>query len=373
MKKPKKVTIDPWDQLVEAPRANVPEASRLATRALWLRFLIWAVMVGFVATALGMLVMASGLGKASQAGPAGDNSLVIATATRAMEAWLADDPAPMLSGRILTTDVVEPLEFDLPANAVPPTFSVSVVRFTLIDQLNQTYRAGIQVAVDPRGSAEAISTPSLEQIPNSANDAWATGPWPGLDTTAVPETVTSAIDAWAKAYAGGDPDALRLSVGDTDPNHWYTPLSWVQQAFASADVATALDEDETRLAVQVKLALVWVGQPLIDQANSTGVGNLPSITMDLLVERADTAAPVVTAWGPAGTGPTLTAFANAVDATARTIPTVAVPTGPNTSPSAGTPPSTAAPTVPSPVEPSVPEGEELGDEGLHDSPGSPTP
>ena len=68
------------------------------------------------------------------------------------------------------------------------------------------------------------------------------------------------------------------------------------------------------MAVEVNLDITWADQPANRQtgndqsvsANPQG----PQTTLDLLVERAHTAAPVVIAWGPPGSGPTLTAHQN---------------------------------------------------------------
>ena len=60
------------------------------------------------------------------------------------------------------------------------------------------------------------------------------------------------------------------------------------------------------MVVSLTMTLPWNGQG----ADDSGAQTLA--TYDLLVTGADTAAPRVVAWGGAGTGPTLSAYDNAV-------------------------------------------------------------
>jgi hypothetical protein len=59
----------------------------------------------------------------------------------------------------------------------------------------------------------------------------------------------------------------------------------------------------------VTVSLLWKGEKAPAFGSSTSG---PQTTMDLLLERADTAAPVVVAWGPPGSGPGLVPYQNAV-------------------------------------------------------------
>lgn len=328
--KSRRVAVDDgWGDLVEVPRANMPDPAKVVRKRRWLTVLVWAIIVAFLLSTLALLAMVANM-RTSRDVTNGDTfSLAKVAGTQAMQGWLAGDPAPLVDGRILTVDGVSPVTLD-GASSDDVKFSVDVVSFTLVDGFGQLYRSGVQVAVDPRGSATAISTPSLEPLASAASDSWSSGsPWPGLKVVGAPDPVKKAIEGWAAAYTSGDADTLRLAVGDPDAQHWYSPLAGVQQVSAETVTATPLDKDETVLAVQVRLRIRWVGQQVADGTT------LPASTFDVLVERADTAAPVVTAWGAAGTGPNLVRYGNAIDGTGRTQPTVTATPEPTVSASPG--------------------------------------
>lgn len=346
---------DDWSDLVEAPRANMPDPAKVVRKRRWLTALVWAVLGAFLLSTLALLAMVANL-NTSQATAATDTfSLAKVAGTKAMQEWLTQTPPPLMNGRILTVDGVEPVKLAA-ADTKQVKFEVDLVNFTLVDGFNQMFRSSVQVAVDPRGSAEAISTPSLEPIPGTADDSWQAGTtWPGMKTGNVPDPVRKAIAGWAAAYTSGDPDTLRLAVGDPDATHWYEPLVGVQKVTADPAASTPLDDDQTVLAVQVKLQLLWVGQTV-----ESGT-QLPPVTMDVLVERADTAAPVVTAWGPSGVGPNLERYGNAVDGTGRSqpsaepIPTPTVSETPVVPPDSGTPSAPDSSPATEPASPSASE------------------
>ena len=156
----------------------------------------------------------------------------------------------------------------------------------------------------------------------------------------VSDAAKKAVQRWAEVYVGGDPDALRQFVGDDDPNHWFEPIAGVAKVTASVSAATPVDGEQV-LAVRVELAVLWQGQP-----EPTTTTQLPVVTMDVRLEKADGAAPVVTAWGAPGVGPALTRFANAVEGAGRR-PAPAPPFTP--APSGSQTP--AAPPVSSPPSP----------------------
>ena len=152
--------------------------------------------------------------------------------------------------------------------------------------------------------------------PSAGSGATQSGPWPGLvATTSVPPAVSQTVQSWADAYSSGNPATLALAVGDPDTADHYTPLSGV--AAVSATVVEAAQVKGTTgddMAVEVALDITWADQPANRQTGNEQSVSVnpqgPQTTLDLLVERAHTAAPVVVAWGPPGSGPTLTAYQN---------------------------------------------------------------
>jgi hypothetical protein len=118
-------------------------------------------------------------------------------------------------------------------------------------------------------------------------------------------------------YTSGDPNALRLAVQDDDGQHTYVPLSNVtnqtvvitRSAYlpTTGQTSGAAPAKNAQMVVQVTLAIQWSGV-----AEPQSGAKIPTITLDLLVSNAGGAAPIVVAWGGPGSGPTLTAYINAL-------------------------------------------------------------
>ncbi|MHB8319949.1 MAG: hypothetical protein ACYDEP_12100 [Acidimicrobiales bacterium] len=104
-----------------------------------------------------------------------------------------------------------------------------------------------------------------------------------------------------------------MSVGDPNTTHAYIPLSGVTSA--TDTVVAAANRPGGAQIVQIALTIVWNGESTTTTTSPSGT-TPPQTTMDLLIERANTAAPVVVAWGPPGSGPTLKPYQNAVQASA---------------------------------------------------------
>lgn len=109
---------------------------------------------------------------------------------------------------------------------------------------------------------------------------------------------TRQVQAWAQAYADGDGATLYRLTGDTRSDTYPSLQGWV---FDRVSVGTAAVKGGAALA-QVQVAMHEVNDP------STSV----SCAYDLLLGRLGQSLPFVQAWGPAGSGPTLAAFQNAL-------------------------------------------------------------
>jgi hypothetical protein len=241
-------------------------------------------------------------------------------ATIQVQKWLKAIPDPLPNGRIVSWDGaydIRPPATKGGSSAPAAGFKAEVNRFTVQGDPG-IFEADVEVALTASG-AVALSGPSLSPVqlgPSVGSPATQNGPWPGLvATSSVPPAVTQTVQSWAEAYTSGNQATLALAVGDPKTADRYTPLSGVAAASASVIEAAPLraaTADE--MAVEVNLAITWADQPRNRQtandqslpANPQG----PQTTLDLLVARAHTAAPVVVAWGPPGSGPTLTAYQN---------------------------------------------------------------
>jgi hypothetical protein len=125
------------------------------------------------------------------------------------------------------------------------------------------------------------------------------------------------MSGWLDAYVSGSSSQLAVAVGDPDTSHHYRALQGVASANFSVlyaapreapNVAPAPNNSSPdALLVEVSLNIQWNGEKAL--APNTSVDGPPTTT-DLLIERANTAAPVVVAWGQPGTGPSLKPYGN---------------------------------------------------------------
>lgn len=351
-----------WDVTdEEVPRIGLPDAELLARRQRWYRRLVWSSVV-LAPLALLTVIVVAGSSHAKPVAPARPALSVTSpgrtVATQALDAWLAQTPSPLPGAVVLSWDGARTIApapqpkvkggaFGGPGGSgTISLWSTEVDTFTLVVPAPKpttgaqakpatatVYKASVAVALDPHGGGGvSMGGPSLIREPHLPTSEWYTGgPWSGIKSTStVSGSVQQAINGWLSAYTSGSPSALSLATGDTDSSHVYVPLSGVRSAtdtvIASAPrsapngpvIGTGQSSRSAAPAtaeiVQVALDIVWNGQA-IPTTRPQGQTAAPKTTMDLLVERADTAAPVVVAWGAPGTGPELRPYQNALPPT----------------------------------------------------------
>jgi hypothetical protein len=187
-----------------------------------------------------------------------------------------------------------------------------------------TYRATVVVAVDSRGGGVVVTTPSLVPIaepPANLSPVDIVTP-KGWSSAVTNENIKKSIQRWADAYASGDAEELRLAVGDGSETNTYTPMTGLTSL--TADVGNAISNDNGKsMVVRVELAPLWDGQKATDEDAPA------TFSMDVLVAQANTGAPVVVAWGPAGEGTSLVKFGNALPGPRADITTTAEDTTPD--------------------------------------------
>lgn len=325
--------VDYMRRLDAAPADGKWEPGPYVRRARWIRRSIWTVIV---LTPLLMFANMAQIARNVPSGPTAATSQVTpgyGLASDSLSRWLAANPPPLPGGKILgwtgsvNVPVVPPPDGQ---SASAPKYTTTVHNFSVIDRSGVLYTASIQIGVDPRGGTAVIGGPSLIPDMTAISDGWASGtsPWPGITSPAeTTEAIGTAVTAWAQAYTTGTPGALRLAVGDPSAEHTYLPLSGVSSVSARVVTLGALPSGKTAALARVELSVTWAGQPAPTAGSRTSV---TPMVLDLLIERADSAAPVVTAWGAPGTGPTLSRYGNAL-------------TGSRVTPSA--PPTSVTPTA----------------------------
>ncbi|MCU6479108.1 hypothetical protein [Arthrobacter sp. A2-55] len=314
-----------WLQEVEeAPRGDIGYLDKASRRIKFNRFYIYFTIGLTPILALSIIAM---LPKILQAPPAPVvaasqlNSPTKSVAMMAVESWLNQTPSPLPGGHLLSWDGVTiqqtpSIVTNKDTGRTDERQGLELHSMTVVTPSGAVFTTQVQVGYSPVRGAQVLGAPTL--IPRAPDDkqTWPNlTSWPDLVKTGKSDEVGQAVTAWAKAFTSGDPDALRLAVGDTTPDRSYVPLV---QATASdiqvEDVATKApdpkapsDAKPATVVARVSFAVTWQGQP-VDVAHQAA-----RISYDVLVERANTASPTVVAWGGAGTGETLTPYMNAVN------------------------------------------------------------
>jgi hypothetical protein len=298
-----------FEDAVELPRAGTVDTRKLQQRQRLVRWYVWGSVVATPVLALLALVSAAkggggGPASASLSAPPGAEL----AAWKAVQTWFGQSPSPLPGGHIVTWAGATPI-----ARAKPPRGSGEAgppedawdERF-LAENSRAWYDIDQEVVL-VGNQWSPIASPSFFLAPTTGSATGTSGasPWPGLSTSAnVPGPVNNAISSWLAAYTSGNPQTLLQATGDPSTADAYVPLTGVSQASVAGVVAAANYGPPGQMIVEAQFDITWDGQSA--QPGPT--------TMDLLVERAGTATPVVVAWGPPGSGPTLRPYENAVPA-----------------------------------------------------------
>lgn len=308
----------------ELPRADIGLQDRASRRQKTYKIAVVAVLfVGFPLSVLSNLSMLPKILDAKPAVAAPASLLTSETKPAAMLAvqnWLAQKPSPLPGGSLLSWDGVDiqakpELITDADTNQTVEKQGMQLHHMTVAAATGQVFETTVQVAYSPFRGSQVIGIPTL--IPRAPDEK---GIWQGLQTwtslakVTPSDPVIQSVSAWVKSFTSGDPNALRLTVGDQAENRSYVPLSQatatdvqIIEVGARNDTKGDTAAKPSQVVARISFAIVWNGQAL--ERSQT-----PSrISYDILINRADGAAPVVVAWGGVGTGESLTEYMNAVE------------------------------------------------------------
>lgn len=314
-----------WEQVLDEPVPSSTVERSVARRTRRMRMWVWASVILLPIALLGDIALVGSRHAATTKGVGDVSSPGEATAWATVQRWLSETPSPLPGGKILAWEGATPVAVThlskRASDAGGAVWHAEIDKFALAGRAGRIYQVDLEVAIGANGSAVPVGGPSVEPGPPSITSPASEGPWPGINATpSVPSTVAQAITGWADAYVSGSPSSLHLAVGDPNPADHYQPLSGVSSVTATPTWGARIGAPSANeMIVQVNLDIVWDGQQTVSglsgstgaSSGTSGSGSAPTTTLDLLVERADSAAPVVVAWGPPGSGPTLTPYANA--------------------------------------------------------------
>lgn len=327
MARAKKNTPQPrsvWEDSTVVANPDSPAVRKEISSLRWKRRALNFVAFGAVPA---MFIMGAGMmAQATSASDVDDTTASVivngskgkSEAFASLQAWISSTPSPLPGGSIVSWDGYTTEKAPAPTSdaEIVPRYVFESHTFT-VARGEAMWRATVQVAVDDVIGASATGAPSLTPLVDV--DISPREPWFTLRPTTASPQVKQAIDAWAAAYTGGDPDALHQIVQDRNTDRSYIPLYGVQQLVGTETVAAGARELEAggiatdTIVVRVQLFFWWVdGKPVIGENDQEPTPT--PVAYDVLVEHADTATPVVVAWGAPGSGPELTAYQNAVGA-----------------------------------------------------------
>lgn len=354
-----------WDEVAESiPRTDTPTGRKAAVRRAMAR--VW-ILTSIVLTPILLVAIFFAVGnmlamQSQEQGPAVSTQQLQSSpgqgeALIAVEQWLESGPE---GGRVVSWESAQtvPGLSGEGVTAYAHTFSVAtadmgVVRVSQVVLVDDGTRA-----VSAADFSPSIDTTYEQQVVPGV-DGWA-----GYEQANL-TGVDSAVTSWARAWSSGDPENVRVVVRDPNSKHAYPTISGVasvQTRVVAVSQWSSGDENppegvEGSAVARVDVQVTWEetdGGPTEDEdapEPSDGEGtpepsdgggdqapadggeapmggadlpadggdgqfdsdddNSTTFTFDLRLTEATSGTPTVTAWGPAGTGPSLVDHQNA--------------------------------------------------------------
>lgn len=308
----------------EMPRADIEFIDKSSKRMRFNRIFIYSTICLMPVSLLANIAMLPKVMEEDPAPPAVSQSVSSPTKAVAMmtvENWLKSDPSPLPGGKLLSWDgaVVQAEPKTTTNEDTGQSTEVQGLQLhtmTVVTASGALFTTQVQVGYNEIRGAQVLGKPTLLPRAPDETAAWPNlSSWPSMVPSTKTEEIGQAVDAWVKAFTSGDPNVLRLAVGDAGANRSYVPL--VQATASSIRVNAVASEpmpadaetgERPKVVIaQVEFSIQWESQE-VERGKS-----LSTVTYDVLIEDADTAAPKVVAWGGAGTGEELERYQNAVE------------------------------------------------------------
>lgn len=318
------------EDVIEAPRVDTDDYKRIKRKRVLLRAWVWVSLALVPIMALVSIVIIGNLIGEEETADVTVDSPQKARAILEVERWLKTDPEPVPGGELLSWNSVEALpnpELD-DSEQMKELPLVEVHRLTVASGSGAVFDVEVQTATSTTEGTSILAGPSLIPQAPAGDSASGTNPWPTLKTTSVQPAGEAAVAAWAQAFTSGDPDQLRIAVGDPNADSSYVPLAGAQVesiTLRKAGIRETVTEGEKEvpelITAQVRLVIRWVpteepGQTPEPTENPASTGEERAeeqyTDYDVLISGASTASPRVVAWGGPGSGLWLEPYSNAL-------------------------------------------------------------
>lgn len=299
--------------------ARTKRRYRLVRRALTLSPFMTAfcALVAFIA--VGMLIQNTQAGTGAADGVSASHTGRI-QAESSLQEWLDGDDSVLADSTIASWDGVSDTA-EVEATDSEVGYRLATHDFTIRTPDETYYRAAVRTAYTPSKGVKVIQSPTITPIAPAAVADWdPVEPTEGWREASASAAATDAIDSWATALTSS-PGDLKLATRDEDGSHVYATLTGVTASETS--VSGSLSPEPKQGEVDTSTLVATVSVELVPEDTEDDEDNEDNgddaeaeqqettVTYDVLVRGADTAAPYVTAWGPAGSGTSLADHENA--------------------------------------------------------------
>lgn len=168
-----------------------------------------------------------------------------------------------------------------------------------------------------------LEAPSIETIPEFKTSKMKSNPVNSNEESATPE-IKEAVSNWASAYVTDDRDSLKSIVRDPSGESVFIGMNgpWEWEKDSTADVTNSYSFTSDEDGQSYMVATVTFDAQMVISPEEEATSDTPAkeaeyatttISMDILVQDFKGSIPQIVAWGPAGSGSTLTPYSNRVE------------------------------------------------------------
>lgn len=315
--KSRRAKSSPYDE-DEGPSVEVQALKQLRRRGNYWR---WIVVVGVVAAVLALTISLRSYSSftaltsyvTEQSAVSSEDKPGKQAAMQSVESWLSGSSSPFPKGadNLLWDGAVKVSETaDSNGGASTVYWSHS---FSFIDRRTGNTRRVSQLVAVKDDVSSPQGTPTVLPLSAIGTSSGSSAAPDGYPTLTQSDSLTSVIEAWAKAYVGNDSSALTVLVGDPDSNHAFLPAAVGEFDSASINWSVwAGDGKGENVAEGSKYGAASVTVSFKPTAAGDD-SQQASTTITVLVKSPTSGAAKVVDWGADGSVSALRPYSHAVD------------------------------------------------------------